>query len=91
VETHFPRTQAVSSSRSVLEDPEVDAAIIATPAGTHYSLAKEALCAGKHVFVQKPLTHTVKEARLLAEAEIPKFPPPRVEAGCPNQGVLLML
>jgi len=43
----------------------VDAMIIATPVRTHYALAKEALLAGKHVLVEKPLTASVVEAEEL--------------------------
>ena len=38
----------------MLADPELDAVVIATPVVTHYELAKQALLAGKHVFVEKP-------------------------------------
>src|SRR2546430_1476173 len=55
VEKNFPRTSAVDSTNAVLNDPEVDAIIVATPAGSHFSFASDALCAGKHVFVEKPL------------------------------------
>lgn len=41
----------------------VDAVVVATPAATHYSLAREALLEGKHVLVEKPLTLTTKEAK----------------------------
>ena len=61
VETNFPRTQAVSSADPVLGDPEVSGVVIATPAGTHFPLAREALLAGKHVFVEKPLATRVDE------------------------------
>lgn len=67
VETHYPRTQAVESVSTVLNDPEVDAVIIATPAGTHFQLAKDALNAGKHVFVEKPLATRVCEVDELAQ------------------------
>ena len=40
----------------------VDAVDIVTPTTTHFSLAKMALNAGKHVFIEKPVTHTVEEA-----------------------------
>ena len=66
VETNFPRTQAVESSEVVLADPEVKGVIIATPAGTHFTLAKQALLAGKHVFVEKPLATKVAEVDELA-------------------------
>ncbi len=61
VETHYPRTRAIESIKTVLDDPEVQAVIIATPAGTHFSLAKAALLAGKHVFVEKPLATKVSD------------------------------
>jgi predicted dehydrogenase len=61
VETNFSRTRAVESSEVVLADPEVEAVVIATPAGTHFQLAKRALLAGKHVFVEKPLATKVTE------------------------------
>ena len=61
VEANFPRTQALKKFGPVLEDPEVTGLVIATPAGTHYQLAREALLAGKHVFVEKPLATKVVE------------------------------
>lgn len=61
VEKNFPRTKAVDSAGAALEDPEVSGVVIATPAGTHYELARTALLAGKHVFVEKPLATTVAE------------------------------
>jgi len=42
---------------------QVDAVAIATPAATHYNLAKRCLMAGKHVFVEKPLALTEQEGR----------------------------
>src|SRR5438477_1103508 len=47
VETNFPRTSALETCDAVLKDPEVDAIVIATPAATHFGLAKRALEAGK--------------------------------------------
>lgn len=54
----------------VLFDKEknIDAVTISTPDHNHAVIALWAMQRGKHVFVQKPLTHTVKEARILAEA-----------------------
>ena len=51
--------------REVLDDPEVDAVVIATPTCTHYALAKQALEAGKHVLCEKPLTERAGEAEEL--------------------------
>ncbi len=61
VQTNFPRTQTIDSTATVLADPEVDAIIIATPAASHFTLAKQALEAGKNVFVEKPLATQVSE------------------------------
>lgn len=45
---------------------DVDAIDIATPTNTHYNISKESLAAGKHVFVEKPLTANYEEAKELA-------------------------
>lgn len=50
-----------------LLDSDVEAVCIATPIRTHYKLAKEALLAGKHVLVEKPLTASSAEAQELCE------------------------
>ena len=67
VQANFPGTFALESSGRVWEDPEVDAVVIATPAGTHFALAKQALQAGKHVFVEKPLATKVSEVDELTQ------------------------
>ena len=61
VESNFQLSRAVERHESVLEDSEVDGVLIATPAASHFSLAKQALNAGKHVFVEKPLATKVAE------------------------------
>jgi predicted dehydrogenase len=54
----------------VINDPAVDAVAIATPVSTHFELAMAALKAGKHVWVEKPMTETSLQARkLIDEAE----------------------
>ena len=50
----------------MLADPELDAIVIATPVVTHYELAKQALLAGKHVFVEKPQAQSSAEAEELS-------------------------
>jgi predicted dehydrogenase len=67
VEQNFPGTQTTPDWEAALADPEVEAVVVATPAFTHYSLAKAALNAGKHVFVEKPLAMSTSEADELAE------------------------
>lgn len=51
----------------ILQDREIEVVIIATPASTHYALAKKALRAGKHVFVEKPITLSFSEAEELKD------------------------
>jgi predicted dehydrogenase len=50
-----------------VDDPTVEAVVIATPARTHFELVQTALLAGKHVFVEKPLAMSTAEARTLVE------------------------
>ncbi|HMD61117.1 MAG TPA: Gfo/Idh/MocA family oxidoreductase, partial [Opitutaceae bacterium] len=49
-------------------DKEIDAVAVAVPDHMHFPIAMAAIARGKHVFVEKPLTHTVAEARQLAQA-----------------------
>jgi predicted dehydrogenase len=50
----YPHAKVTSEYRDLLEDDALDALVIATPVPTHYALAKQALEARKHVFVEKP-------------------------------------
>jgi predicted dehydrogenase len=67
VESNFPRTRALASCEEVLNDPEVSGIVIATPAASHFALARQALEAGKHVFVEKPLATKAAEVDDLAK------------------------
>ena len=51
-----------------MERPEVEGVIVATPHSTHLDMISAAASAGKHVFVEKPLTLTVDEAKKANEA-----------------------
>jgi len=51
----------------VLDDPDVDAVVVATPPATHHAIVKRALQAGKHVLVEKPLATTADDAYELVE------------------------
>lgn len=62
VRSNFPKSKTVSDLAVVLDDPEIDAVVIATPAASHYQLTKRALENGKHVFVEKPLATNTREA-----------------------------
>jgi len=63
----FPKARKFKDYRRMLDkmDSEIDAVTVTTPDHTHYPAAIRAIRMGKHVFVQKPLTHTVWEARQL--------------------------
>lgn len=62
-----PGCEVQSDFEAVLSSPAVAAVVIATPAETHYALARRVLEAGKDVFVEKPLALTYHEGRLLVE------------------------
>lgn len=60
----------VTDYRQALEDSNIDAVIVAAPSGLHFQIGSDALAAGKHVLMEKPLTLSGKEARtLVAKAE----------------------
>jgi predicted dehydrogenase len=61
-----PKT--VTDLRHILDDPSVDAVWIATPDHWHAPAAILALDAGKHVYVEKPCCHNIREGRLMVEA-----------------------
>jgi predicted dehydrogenase len=54
IAARYPNARATKSFDDLLADDALDAVVIATPVPTHYALAKQALEAGKHVFVEKP-------------------------------------
>lgn len=62
---NYPRIRFSTDFESVLEDKNINAVIISTPAVTHYAMAKAALDAGKDIFVEKPLALKVQEAQEL--------------------------
>jgi UDP-2-acetamido-3-amino-2,3-dideoxy-glucuronate N-acetyltransferase len=66
-ESQMPDLQFAASYQKMLSDKGIRAVAIATPAATHYAIVREALAAGKDVFVEKPLALTVEEGRTLVE------------------------
>ena len=68
----YPEVQLVSAPLSVLENPDVKAVAIATPAETHGALVRQALEAGKDVLVEKPLCLSVKEGKELHQLALQK-------------------
>ena len=66
----YPGLQLSDNIDEVLNNKGIDAIVIATPVFTHYSIAKKALLAGKHVLIEKPMTSSVKEAEELIEISL---------------------
>jgi predicted dehydrogenase len=62
-----PGARLTSDYNEILRNPNVEAVAIATPVGTHVSLATAALQAEKHVLVEKPLANNVRDAELLVQ------------------------
>jgi predicted dehydrogenase len=66
----YPRARTTTNFDELLADDELDAVVVATPASTHYELAKRALEAGKHVLVEKPPAMNAVDAEdLVATAD----------------------
>jgi predicted dehydrogenase len=74
----YPWITAHDDAGALLRDPNVDAVAIATPVATHFEIALEAIRAGKHVLVEKPMTASADEALILIQ-----------EAG--SRGLVLMV
>jgi predicted dehydrogenase len=65
----YPNAKVYQDYREMLDkQKDIDAVLIATPDHTHAVISMAAIKAGKHVYCQKPLTHDVYEARMLAKA-----------------------
>lgn len=58
----YPQAKVTNNPDEIIKDPDIDAIIIATPANTHFELAKKALKSGKHILIEKPITISSKEA-----------------------------
>ncbi len=66
----YPAVEITTDWSRLVADPRLDAIAIATPVSTHFELAMQAILAGKHVLVEKPLTATSEQAlRLIDEAQ----------------------
>ncbi len=58
----YPSVEVLSDYKELLKMPDLDGVAIATPVKTHHPIAKEFLDQGKHVFIEKPLTHSYDTA-----------------------------
>ena len=67
VREHFPAVPLHDNHQALLQDDRIKGACIATPAHTHFALAKDFIEAGKDAFVEKPITTSSAEAIALCE------------------------
>ncbi|MGH2378664.1 MAG: Gfo/Idh/MocA family protein [Candidatus Limnocylindria bacterium] len=68
IRKRYPAIRTTTDHREVLADPTVEAVAIATPISTHRPLAEEALAAGKHVLIEKPLAGSAVDAEAIVRA-----------------------
>jgi predicted dehydrogenase len=70
VARRYPAVKTTTDFQDLLRDPSIDAIAIATPVSTHFELGMAVLRAGKHLWLEKPMTETSLQARqLIDEAE----------------------
>jgi len=65
---HAPQAQEYTDYRKLLEDKSIDAVVVATPDHWHVPITVDAVAAGKDVYVEKPVTHTISEGETLLKA-----------------------
>nr|MBL0717381.1 Gfo/Idh/MocA family oxidoreductase [Desulfobacterales bacterium] len=63
----YPGIETTSDYRDIISDSEIDIVAVATPVHTHFTFGKEALLAGKHVFIEKPIAASVREVEELID------------------------
>ena len=63
----FPSAKTYADFRRLIDQSDIDAILVATPDHTHAVATAAALRSGRHVYCEKPLTHTVSEARIITE------------------------
>ena len=88
----YPKARKYRDYRKMLEkQKDIDAVVVATPDHTHAIISMMAMKMGKHVYVQKPLTYSVYEARQLTEtARKYKVATQMGNQGCSGEGVRLL-
>lgn len=67
VKRRYPAVHVTTDMRELLRDPNIDAIAVATPVSTHFELGMAALKAGKHLWIEKPMTETLAQARELVD------------------------
>ena len=64
---NYPDTNHDTDINKVLNDPDIDAIVIATPINSHFTIARKSLKSKKHIFVEKPLAKTSNQIEKLIE------------------------
>src|SRR5690606_12680006 len=67
VRQRYPAIRTTTDYRELLSDPSIDAIAVATPVGSHFELGMAVLRAGKHLWMEKPMTETSDQARRLVD------------------------
>ena len=62
ISKEFPSVKTTQDYHEILNDKSIDAVAVATPVSTHRKIAEEAMKSGKHVFVEKPMAFSIKDA-----------------------------
>lgn len=63
----YPSVRTTQDYKTIISNKNIDAIAVATPIKTHFKIASEALSAGKHVFVEKPIAGSAREAEKLTK------------------------
>ncbi|MFA5588091.1 MAG: Gfo/Idh/MocA family oxidoreductase, partial [Mariniphaga sp.] len=61
------KAQAFKNYQDILENKNIDYVLIGTPEHWHYQMTVDAISAGKHIYVEKPMTHTIEQAKDITE------------------------
>ena len=67
VQKRYPAVKTTANFHELLADPTIDAIAVATPVSTHFEFGMAALKAGKHLWLEKPMTETSLQARKLVD------------------------
>jgi predicted dehydrogenase len=67
IKNRYPKIETTTDFKKIINDNEIDAVVITTPASIHYPLVKRALLKRRHILVEKPFVTKVKDAEELVE------------------------
>ncbi|MEX0920626.1 MAG: FAD-dependent oxidoreductase [Candidatus Pacearchaeota archaeon] len=73
IKEKYPKIKVTNDYNEILNDPSIEAVVIATPIETHFEIAKKALIKGKKVFLEKPIAKNISDARELIKLSKKKF------------------